>query len=183
MELITPTNQGCTWIIFIKYWVYSLHMTGTTTITPPATTITMMTVNDSGRTGNRNLACLLTGFPTWHWLWFRNQRKENLFRERLPEGAGQNVSGPSYTGADFLQTWPPGSLNLANVAGMPFSPSAMARPLPRCTITLHLTSVKSGAQAGGLQAVKINISSLESKDTGSGLISNHVPSLITSKGH
>lgn len=140
-------------------------------------------VNDSGRTGNRNLACRLTGFPTWHWQRFRNQRKENLFRDRLPEGAGQNVSGPLYTRADYLQTWPSGPLNPANVAGMPFSPSAMAGPLPRCTVTLRLTSVKSGAQAGGLQAVKINISSLESKDTGSGLISNHVPSLITSKRH
>lgn len=34
-------------------------MRGTTTITPPATTISILAINNLGVTGNRNLACLV----------------------------------------------------------------------------------------------------------------------------
>lgn len=153
-----------------KCWVRSLYMIATTTITPPTTTVTGIAINYSEVAGNRNLTCLLMGFCTWHWVWFRDQRKEILHRDSPPGGVVENVSGTVYTGAGCFHIWPPGSLNSPKFAGRPFSLSAIAWDSAQMDYySLCLMSVQSGAQMRGIQAAKVNISTPGSKNTGLGL--------------
>lgn len=120
-----------------KDWVYSLHITGTITITQPTTTMTIIALNYSEVTGNRNLTCIFMGSCTWHWVWFRDQRKQNLCLDSLPRGVAQNyVSGTLYTGADSFHIWPPGSLTLPGLQ-TEHSPCWQQRGiLPRWTVAV-----------------------------------------------
>lgn len=57
------------WIIL----VFPVH-DGSSTVTPPTTTITVFAVSNSGKTDSIKLRFLLTHGCSWRWLWVSSQR-------------------------------------------------------------------------------------------------------------